>query len=75
MEDLEKIDSLSVLDLDVEMLEERIEMSALVHPNMYDCGTNHSVCVSNGTQRLPGRAAGARLRCVRSTLLFRLCKR
>jgi hypothetical protein len=46
MEDLEKLDSLSLLDLDVEMLEERIEMSALVHPAIYDCGTNNT-CVSN----------------------------
>jgi hypothetical protein len=49
MEDQEKIDSLSLLDLDVEMLEERIEMSALLNPAaIYNCGTN---CVSNHPSR------------------------
>jgi hypothetical protein len=45
MENLE-LDSLSLLDLDVELLEERIELSTIGHPSLYGdiCRSN---CESN----------------------------
>lgn len=31
-------------DMDVEALESRLETSLLMHPFMYDCGTNTETC-------------------------------
>jgi hypothetical protein len=41
MEHVDKVDSLSFLDLDIELLEERIELSTISNPVLYGdyCGT------------------------------------
>lgn len=47
-QDDKNIESLTLLDLDIESLEKRIEMSSLMHPMGYTCAGDGSVCGANG---------------------------
>lgn len=47
--DSDGVESLSALDIDIEALEQRIEMSSLLHPMSYTCaGDAGTVCGANG---------------------------
>lgn len=41
---MNKNDALNLEDMDVEALEARLETSLLMHPFIYDCGSNTETC-------------------------------
>ncbi len=46
--DISDIENLSLLDLDIEQLESRLEMASLFHPMGYLCGVDGCTVMNNG---------------------------